>query len=124
MAKVDLAIAVFFGGMLLFSMWHWNRAKPDSPDRKFMSTMMMLSAAAAARGDASCPLAGRRMAAHCSIDPHPLRDDRHSDLAAAIASETTGYLIRARASQRPPVVRCGTDGFELHLALQELDELK
>lgn len=45
MAKVDLAIAVFFGGMLLFSMWHWNRAKPDSPDRKFMSTMMMLSAA-------------------------------------------------------------------------------
>lgn len=44
-AKVDLAIAVFFGGLLLFSTWHWNRTKPDSPDRKLMSTLTMLSAA-------------------------------------------------------------------------------
>lgn len=45
MAKVDVALAVFFGGLLLFSLWHWNRAKPDSPDRKLMSTIMMPSAA-------------------------------------------------------------------------------
>jgi ABC-type amino acid transport system permease subunit len=44
MAKVDVAIAVLFGGMLLFSMWHWNLAKPDSRDRQFLSTMMMVSA--------------------------------------------------------------------------------
>jgi len=45
MATVNVASVVLFGGMLLFSMWHWNHAKPDSPDRKFLSTMMMLSAA-------------------------------------------------------------------------------
>jgi hypothetical protein len=44
MEKVDLAVVVFFGGLLLFSTWHWNRATPDSPDRRFMSTMTLLSA--------------------------------------------------------------------------------
>jgi hypothetical protein len=43
--KVDLVIAVYFFGMLLVCLWNWNRAAPDSPDRRFMSTMMMLSAA-------------------------------------------------------------------------------
>jgi peptidoglycan/LPS O-acetylase OafA/YrhL len=44
MAKVDVAVAVFFGGMLLFIWWRWSRTNPNSPDQKFMSTMMMLSA--------------------------------------------------------------------------------
>jgi hypothetical protein len=44
MAKVDVAIAVLFGGMLLFSTWRWNLAKPESHDRQFLSTMMMVSA--------------------------------------------------------------------------------
>jgi hypothetical protein len=42
MAKVDVASVVLLGGLLLFSMWHRNRAKPDSPDRQSLSTMMMV----------------------------------------------------------------------------------
>ena len=44
MAKVDLAVVVFFGGLVLFSAWHSKRAEPGSPDRKFMSTMTLVSA--------------------------------------------------------------------------------
>lgn len=44
MEKFDLAVVVFFGGLLLFSTWHWNRATRDSPDRRFLSTMTLLSA--------------------------------------------------------------------------------
>lgn len=45
MAKVDVAIAALFGGLLLVSMWGWYHATPDSPDRKSLSTMMMVYAA-------------------------------------------------------------------------------
>jgi ABC-type glucose/galactose transport system permease subunit len=45
MAKVDVAIAVLFGGLLLTSMWGWYHATSDSPDRKVLSTMMMVYAA-------------------------------------------------------------------------------
>jgi hypothetical protein len=44
MAKIDVAIAVLFGGLLLTSMWGWYHATSDSPDRKVLSTMMMVYA--------------------------------------------------------------------------------
>ena len=45
MAKVDVAIALTFGVMLLFSLWHWSRAEPNTHDRRSLSTLMMVSAA-------------------------------------------------------------------------------